>query len=1326
MRNAISGDLDVMRDEAFTKHALNVQTAIRGHLMRRRFKSWHNIIMQVDEAVKVRTAEAVSNALDACAELPFHGVHLQQVKDAKVLQQRLVEEKQVAALVDSAIAQRDLESLRSAVVAANAMNPPLDPAICPALTGAEAIIKELEAEIALKKEIVAAVNKRDLALIDELLLKSEQIDLDQGCEEVKQAKALKDRLEEEKQVMEDLDGAVERRDLSALSAFLKVCGEMGLSNAKVDEARNLETQLVAEEEAKSALAAAKETRIAVGLQQALTKAYELGLGASQEYADANALYETILAEDAVLTALQTATTSRDIASLEENIAKADGMGLQSANPVRSEYTNAVKMCDTIKKENECTAALTAAVSSGDKSALSAALATASALGMTGDAVSAANEALSKLGAENEMQGKLLAAGNLTSQAEIEALIAKAEGLGLAGSTEMASAKESLERFKKGAELVAKLPGATNFDILTTLIGEAELLGLDAKFPTEMAAARKNLEHLTIVNQCETNLDACIASKDTALIQQWLDYASQQSCESEKITEARKIQRKLAAENELIEKISKALEAKDTATLKTLIAEADKKSVTGDKVSQAKVFADRENLVKETYAKIKKSGDDCDLALMNEAFDMVIQLGLEGPEIEAAKVKRDELTALDTVQKGLSAAMKTVEVKVYSKGGIVEGDSQPLEAAIADAKSKGVPDTTPTMVAATNLLENMGKQIGVQQQCAEALEAGDKASLKAALKAVEDLELNLESKDLIKITLKELKDHENMLLEESGGVTEAPDMNDLNAEEIEDERMARRQEAMGTKYRFWNFSNLRSPDDYAKGILLNKKKVKEGMLKHQENLIPKSLLDLSRENNKKAIDIHRCMLGYMGEKQMSFPATLAHDILTKGLEHPLMRDELFMQLMKQLSHNPKAESIAKGWQLMCMCVSTFPPSDEFDHFVLNFILSKTEGHGAVKNYAKYALRTLEGMMTSGASGFVPCVEEIAAYKERPPVLATVELVDGQILSTDLPVTPDLAVGKVTEICAHFLEMQDELIEHMGLFVYDVPGEIIDPGVERKPENPMIKDLPRTPRPLRSSDFLGDIIVQKARQGRNFKFVFKKKIFLEATNGPPTDPQYSRVVYLQAEDEVITSGNLRFDNIEDIINLAALSMMHNYLNEGGYPHDVDGFYEVEGMSFIPESWQYAMTEEEWVQTMIGRASYAEQFTTVLEVQHAFLAICEKNPYYGGHLFCCKKAFINLSDESEDFDLPDLITLCYREDGLHFFSDNYEHLFHCGFADIIRWGGSSRQFSLVIWNADSESTFEVMLHTPQAADMAACILDHIDHIMQYKNMEEEEEEE
>jgi hypothetical protein len=106
--------------------------------------------------------------------------------------------------------------------------------------------------------------------------------------------------------------------------------------------------------------------------------------------------------------------------------------------------------------------------------------------------------------------------------------------------------------------------------------------------------------------------------------------------------------------------------------------------------------------------------------------------------------------------------------------------------------------------------------------------------------------------------------------------------------------------------------------------------------------------------------------------------------------------------------------------------------------MNYILEKEAVKGAISNYARYCLRTLEGMLSSGATGFVPSTEEILAYKERPPILATIELVDGTVISEELPVTPDLNVGKVVGICSHFLELHDSRKQHFGIFAYDVPG------------------------------------------------------------------------------------------------------------------------------------------------------------------------------------------------------------------------------------------------------------------------------------------------
>jgi len=1312
MRNAIAGDLEVFREEAIVVHVMNVQNIARGFVWKIKMRSWHKILEAIRVAIAEKKEEALTAAIDQTAELPFHGVHLQLVKDAKKLQLRLVEEKEVNQLLVDAIAQRDLDVLYAAVKAANALVPPLSSAEYPALNDVAAIIAELEAELALKAELVKAIDSRDKTQLEALLAKAQEMGLE--CAETKQATAIKIRIEEEDEANENLKHAITDRDLKSLTAFLAKMDEMGLSTPEVAEGRKLEEQLLAEVAAKSAVTAAIAERKLMSIESSLKKAADLGLGDCDECKKGGELVEVLKKELAAIDALAAATSSRDLAAIEACIATAEGLKL-NANVVK-ELANAISMKEQINKENDCKAILVAAAASGDAGGLSAALAKASELGITdGVELQSANAALSKLGAQNEMQSKLLNAGSL-KRADVEKLISEAEGMGISGN-EMASAKAALERAKEAEGLVASMEAETTFDGMSKLFADAERNGLGKLYASEMETAGAKLAKFKRLNDLEIGTESAIKSKDVDTLKALLAEAAAEGVTSGKIEASQKTCKALECEVELIEKIGAAIESKNIEDLKKLIAEADKKGIEGDKVQQARVLADREQMVADTRAKIETAIKTFDFALLNDTWEMVIQLGLTGPEVDEWTKQKESMGALDAAKKTLSATVKTSEVKVYSKGGIAEGDSKPLEVAVAEAKSKGVSLEDPALASAVELLENMGKQIGVQEQCLKALEGDNKKELAGALEAATDLKLKLESMDNIKIMIKEIKEHENMVLAEAGGVTEAPDMDEIDPEELESERENRREEAKNTKFRFWNFSQLRSPDDFAKGMLLNKKKIKEGMLKFQESLIPKSLLDMSKDNSKVAINVHRCMLGYMGDKQMSFPATLAHDILTKGLENPLVRDEIYMQIMKQLSHNPKPESIAKGWQLMCMAVSTFPPSDDFDKFLLNFVLNKIEGIGAVRNYAKYCLRTLEGMLTSGASGFVPSVEEIQAYKERPPILATVELVDGQILSEDLPVTPDLAVGKVTEICAHFLDLEDDRIGTLGLFVYDVPGEPShNDGIERKPENPLIRDLPRTPRPLRSEDFLGDIIVQKARQGRNFKFVFKKKIFLDVSNGPSEDDQYRRLVYLQAEDEVITTGNLRIDDEDLLFKLCAMSIAYNFGEE--YPADKESFFEAEGMSFIPEYWQEKMSEDEWADKLVAMGAGVSDMAPE-EIEAQFVEAIRSLPFYGGNLFCVKLAYAN--SPNDEFQLPDLLTLCYREDGLHIFSDSYEHLYHFGYADIIRWGGSSRQFSLVIWEAESEQTFELMLHTAQAADMAAIILDYINAIMLSKEDDE-----
>lgn len=601
----------------------------------------------------------------------------------------------------------------------------------------------------------------------------------------------------------------------------------------------------------------------------------------------------------------------------------------------------------------------------------------------------------------------------------------------------------------------------------------------------------------------------------------------------------------------------------------------------------------------------------------------------------------------------------------------------------------------------------------------ALESKDRIKLRTALDAAEDLDMQIDVTAKARELLKEL---ETVNRQANGGAQQQAARPEPQAyDEAEEARKVRQEIAKQARFDVKNFPNLRTADDYARGAILNKSKIKEQFLSFQNTVIPKSLTDLNKENNKLAIQIHKDLLGYMGDKQLPFPAMLAQDILRKGYEYKPIRDEIYLLIIKQLSNNPRPESVAKGWQVMCMCVGTFPPSPDFENFLLHYIIEKRDrGRGAVVDYARYCLRTLEAMLNSGeGSGFVPSVEEILAYKERPPILATIYLVDGNVITENLPLTPDLNVAKVIEMCAGWLDLKDTRTNTLGMFVYDL-GENDDVKANDDPASrPAYWDLKRTPRPLRNEDYMGDTIVQKARQRRKFKFVLKRKIFLPKYNYRGDDPFFERMTYLQAEDEAIIQGNIEIPTEQEAVKLAAISMAVAFGEE--MPDSIDGLVDASVTDFIPPDWRGLRTPQKWADMILQhRDSLVYQEPD--DLQELFLQIVQEKPMYGSHWFYAHKMdssnVVGIPRSIQQ--LPRDLMLAFNAEGMHIFDFNRRTLLSFPYSDICRWGGSSSQFSLIMSDEASNDSYEFVLVTAQAADMAAIILDHIRAIMAEQEIE------
>lgn len=207
----------------------------------------------------------------------------------------------------------------------------------------------------------------------------------------------------------------------------------------------------------------------------------------------------------------------------------------------------------------------------------------------------------------------------------------------------------------------------------------------------------------------------------------------------------------------------------------------------------------------------------------------------------------------------------------------------------------------------------------------------------------------------------------------------------------------------------------SESDYAKqyfsthrsGFIFRRRVPVAQLMAWQKAPLTSPLLVLNRTLHKDAVKVFKVIQHIMGdrEREKSINIRLPHDghlsavasfnssttslsgnsfglleeerwVLSEGLTHGELRDEIYCQLMKQLTTNPNTESIFKGWQLLCVLLITFPPSKNFETYLHAFIQNHTTyQESRVDVMAKYCLRRLASISMKGPRGKPPSIAEI---------------------------------------------------------------------------------------------------------------------------------------------------------------------------------------------------------------------------------------------------------------------------------------------------------------------------------------------------------------
>ena len=102
----------------------------------------------------------------------------------------------------------------------------------------------------------------------------------------------------------------------------------------------------------------------------------------------------------------------------------------------------------------------------------------------------------------------------------------------------------------------------------------------------------------------------------------------------------------------------------------------------------------------------------------------------------------------------------------------------------------------------------------------------------------------------------------------------------------------------------------------------------------------------------------------------FPNMLAREVVAKALAgRAPLQTELFLQLMKQLTANPSAESEAAGWRLMALALQCFKPDPMVEQF-LEYFLRESTGQARCRLHPTAYIRLMYETVRHGSVLDVP--------------------------------------------------------------------------------------------------------------------------------------------------------------------------------------------------------------------------------------------------------------------------------------------------------------------------------------------------------------------
>ena len=483
-------------------------------------------------------------------------------------------------------------------------------------------------------------------------------------------------------------------------------------------------------------------------------------------------------------------------------------------------------------------------------------------------------------------------------------------------------------------------------------------------------------------------------------------------------------------------------------------------------------------------------------------------------------------------------------------------------------------------------------------------------------------------------------------------------------------------------------------------MFNAKTSVEKISSWKNDLIKTSLLQLPPDLSSEALQTFRNVTGYMGDRGSSKePLGHVKKILSSLMLAPeQLRDEVFCQICKQVNNNPDPVSSVRGWQLMVIMISSFPPSSRLQIPLTQFCARKMDDPGEfVPKYAEFAVRRIPRIFDLGPRREIPTQVELEALKRCAKVTVRVNFLDKKyiMLQTDSWMT----ASEFNILVAKKLGINDTSPYALFEVSSDDEERVLEPE-ER------LMDLVSYWQRLAVEERKGK---GKGAKIQEFQFVYKVRLFFDI---PDDDHQGIEMMYLQASTDVVDA---RYPCTEqDSLTLAALQVQERY---GDHPGPGKEFTELDGvdsktqqpklMRFLASKYFADGSDRsaELIQQILKLYAKLSGYSTN-EARLSYLDYVKSWKIYGS-------AYFFAEPQNSSLRFPSAIVLAINSKGILIVDpDTKEFLAEYTYKDVVTWGHSSNSFVVVTGGVQRQS--KVYFKTDQGKEINSIVKAYVERVI------------